>query len=116
MVNTPVISIFEDRLKRKKISAKKTAIHFSERNILSYSQLNTFASCIARGLIERLGYGFPVNNPDKDLVIALHLGMSEKAIAAILGIMKTGAAFLPLDPAYPEDLLFQVNLIFINLN
>ncbi|MBF0518245.1 MAG: amino acid adenylation domain-containing protein, partial [Nitrospirae bacterium] len=36
-------------------------------------------------------------------LIAIMADRSEWTVIAMLGILKTGAAFLPIDPAYPED-------------
>jgi amino acid adenylation domain-containing protein len=36
-------------------------------------------------------------------IIAFIIPKSDKAIIAILGILKSGAAYLPIDPAYPEE-------------
>lgn len=36
-------------------------------------------------------------------LVALLLNRSEKSIIAILGILKAGAAYIPLDPSYPEE-------------
>ncbi|HEY9422619.1 MAG TPA: amino acid adenylation domain-containing protein, partial [Thermoanaerobaculia bacterium] len=37
--------------------------------------------------------------------VALHLDRSAGLVAAILAVLKTGAAYVPLDPAYPADRL-----------
>ncbi len=38
-----------------------------------------------------------------DDLVGVLLGRSEKMIIALLGILKSGAAYVPLDPKYPED-------------
>ncbi|WP_415947317.1 amino acid adenylation domain-containing protein, partial [Streptomyces sp. KLOTTS4A1] len=60
---------------------------------LSYRELNERANRIARRLIA-LGAG-----PERYVAVALDRGVD--LVAAILGILKTGAAYLPLDPAHP---------------
>ncbi|MGH3930518.1 MAG: amino acid adenylation domain-containing protein, partial [Pseudonocardiaceae bacterium] len=60
---------------------------------LTYTQLNKRANQLAHALIGR-GMG-----PEQ--IIALALPRSPELIVAILAILKTGAAYLPLDPDYP---------------
>ncbi|MGH3576075.1 MAG: AMP-binding protein, partial [Mycobacterium sp.] len=64
-----------------------------EDTTLTYTQLNTRANQLAHTLIDR-GVG-----PEQ--IVALALPRSTEMIVAILGVLKTGAAYLPLDPGYP---------------
>jgi len=64
---------------------------------LTYAQLAARAAAIASWLLAR-GIG-PGNT------VGLFAQRSSHAIAAILGILRTGAAYLPLDPGYPTKLL-----------
>jgi len=64
---------------------------------ISYRDLDARADCIARRLLAE-GMG-----PD-DLV-GVFLERSIDMVAALLGILKTGAAYLPLDPSYPPQRL-----------
>jgi len=61
---------------------------------LTYTQLNTHANQLAHTLIS-MGIG-----PEQ--TVALVLPRSPELIVAILAVLKTGAAYLPLDPNYPE--------------
>ena len=69
---------------------------------LSYAELDARANRIAAGLMAAgVGIGAPV---------ALLLERSPEALVAVLGILKAGAAYLPLDPSYPpERLAFVIN-------
>ena len=62
---------------------------------LSYTELNTRANRLARRLIE-LGAG-----PER--TVALALPRSAAIVVAELAVLKAGAAFLPVDPAYPAE-------------
>ncbi|MFF9027204.1 amino acid adenylation domain-containing protein [Streptomyces iakyrus] len=61
---------------------------------LTYAELNSRANRLARLLIAH-GAG-----PEK--IVAVALPRSVELIAALLAVTKTGAAYLPLDPAYPH--------------
>ncbi|WP_212003981.1 non-ribosomal peptide synthetase [Chitinophaga sp. HK235] len=62
----------------------------------TYSTLNELANKFAYYLYER----FDVVEGD---LVALQLEKSEWAMIAILGVQKAGAAYVPIDPAYPEE-------------
>jgi len=64
---------------------------------LSYAQLDSAANVIARRLIAE-GVG-------SESVVAVVAERSADLITALLGVVKTGAAFLPLDPEYPAERL-----------
>nr|WP_269632897.1 non-ribosomal peptide synthetase [Pelomonas sp. BJYL3] len=64
---------------------------------LSYGELNARANQLARHL-RALGAG-----PDR--FVGVCAGRSPELVLAQLAIWKTGAAYLPLDPAYPADRL-----------
>ncbi len=65
---------------------------------LSYLELNNRSNQLANYLIE-LG----VNSGD---FIAVSLKRSADMLVAILGILKSGACYIPLDPEYPDERLF----------
>lgn len=64
---------------------------------LTYAQLNNMSGHVAHALQEK-----GIRPGDR---VGLCADRSAETIAAILGIMKAGAAYVPLDPAYPEDRL-----------
>ena len=63
----------------------------------TYEELDHQAEAIAVSLI-RQGVG-------RGECVGLCLDRSSEAIAAMIGVMKAGAAFVPLDPQYPPDRL-----------
>jgi amino acid adenylation domain-containing protein len=62
---------------------------------LSYGELNRKANRIARHL-RSLGVG-------RGSLVGICMEHSPASVAGILGIVKTGAAYLPLDPDYPTE-------------
>ncbi len=62
---------------------------------LSYAELNARANRLARLLIAR-GAG-----PEQFVGIALP--RTELTLVAVLGVLKSGAAYVPVDPGYPAD-------------
>jgi len=74
----------------------------------SYGQLDAGARQLAAELRER-GIG-------RGSTVGLCLPRSRHLPAVLLGVMRSGAAFVPLDPAYPRDrLLFQAHDAAIDL-
>ncbi|MGB8538131.1 MAG: amino acid adenylation domain-containing protein [Acidobacteriaceae bacterium] len=86
----------------------KTAV-IDQKNRLSYRELNELANRLARCLI---GKGVRPGG-----LVGISLSRSTEMVIALLGILKTGAAYVPLDPVYPEQRLefmvedSQVNLV-----
>ncbi|GHF24638.1 hypothetical protein GCM10010218_01500 [Streptomyces mashuensis] len=64
---------------------------------VTYAELDAQANRIAHRLRE-LGAG-------RDVLVGLCVERGAPMIAGLLGIMKAGAAYLPLDPGYPADRL-----------
>ncbi|MTE11487.1 non-ribosomal peptide synthetase [Nocardia aurantiaca] len=62
---------------------------------LTYAELNARANRLAHWLI-REGLG-------SEDIVALRMSNSIEFIVAVYGVLKAGAAYLPIDPAYPDD-------------
>jgi amino acid adenylation domain-containing protein len=61
----------------------------------TYAELLSRAGCLA-GRLRRLGVG-------PDVPVGIQMERSPAMVAAVLGVLQAGGAYLPLDPAYPED-------------
>ncbi|WP_336155544.1 non-ribosomal peptide synthetase DhbF [Bacillus sp. 204(2023)] len=102
-----VISKWNETAKSEKLVSlqdmfEKQAVLTPERIALmcddiqvNYHKLNEEANRLARLLIEK-GIG-----PEQ--FVALALPRSPEMVASMLGVLKTGAAYLPLDPEFPAD-------------
>lgn len=75
------------------ISPSANAVTYNGRS-LSYAELETRSNRLARRLIAA-GAG-----PDR--IVGVALSRSADLIVALLAVLKSGAAYLPLDPAYPS--------------
>lgn len=62
---------------------------------LTYAELNSRANRLAWRLIE-LGAG-------PDTLVAVHVERSVDTVTTLLGVLKAGAAYVPVDPTYPES-------------
>lgn len=85
--------LFEQQAAR---TPEQTAVVF-ENQQLTYAQLNTRANQLARHLQAR--------GVDPETVVALCVERSLDMIVGLLGILKAGATYLPLDPMLPNERL-----------
>lgn len=88
---TTMVAMFESQVTA---SPAHTAIASDEVE-LSFADLNARANRLAHWLIGR-GVG-----PED--IVALRMSTSVEFVVAILAVLKAGAAYLPIDPAYPSD-------------
>jgi amino acid adenylation domain-containing protein len=82
---------------RAQAAARPDAPAIGGDQALSYRALDQRSERIARALLAR-GVG-------RGAVVGVYGERTAQAIAGILGVLKAGAAYLPLDPAYPDDRL-----------
>ncbi len=83
--------LFEAQVEK---TPNSTALSFAGQT-LSYAELNQQANKIAYYLIAQ--------GIKSDQLVGVLLDRSINMIAAMMGILKSGAAYLPLDPTYPKD-------------
>ena len=77
-------------------SANKIAVE-QEGTALTYGELNVRANQLARHL-KSMGVG-------PEILVCLCLERSLDLIVAIMGVLKAGAGYVPLDPSYPPERL-----------
>nr|WP_281176385.1 non-ribosomal peptide synthetase [Pseudonocardia acaciae] len=92
---TPIRSACLPELFESQVHAapQATAVVF-EDTVMSYAELNAAANRLAHLLIAR-GVG-------PEHIVALALPRSTDLLIATLAVLKAGAAYLPLDPDYPD--------------
>ncbi|MFJ4527361.1 amino acid adenylation domain-containing protein [Streptomyces nigrescens] len=89
-------ALFEEQVRRRPAAPALTC----GDTTLSYGELNARANRLARLLVAR-GAG-----PER--LVALVLGRSMDLVVAVLAVLKSGAGYLPLDPAHPVERVRQV--------
>ncbi len=87
----PVTLLFEDQVARN----PNAAAIVCENDQLTFGELNARANQFARHL-RGLGVG-------RESLVALCIDRSVEMAVGILGILKAGAAYLPIDPEYPSE-------------
>ncbi len=90
-LSVPVSRLFEQQVS---LYPEKTAACFKEFQ-LSYAQLNMRANQVAHYL-HSLDIG-------RNAVVGIYMDRSLEMLIGVIGIMKSGAAYMPLDPAFPLD-------------
>ncbi|MGZ4041254.1 MAG: amino acid adenylation domain-containing protein, partial [Bacteroidia bacterium] len=89
--NKTIVELFEAQAAK---TPHNTAVLFNEKK-LSYKELDQLSSQLARHLHKNYSL-----QPD-DLV-GIQLDRSEWMVISILGVLKAGAAYVPVDPEYPS--------------
>ncbi|MCX5202738.1 amino acid adenylation domain-containing protein [Streptomyces sp. NBC_00237] len=88
-----LVERFEAQVRER--PGQTAVVHRGER--LDYAALGRRADLLARTLTDR-GVGV-------DRVVGLHTELSVDMVVGILGVLKAGGAYLPLDPALPAERL-----------
>jgi amino acid adenylation domain-containing protein len=88
-----VAQLFEDQVRR---TPGAVAVVFAEQR-LTYHQLQSKADALARRL-RQAGVG-------RHDLVGLCVERSQEMLVGLLGILKAGAAYLPLDPRHPQKRL-----------
>lgn len=90
-MTSTIHSLFEEQVLR---TPESIALRFGDDEI-SYRNLNEEVNCLANHLREMsISHGH---------VVGVLLNRSMKMIVSILAILKSGAAYLPIDPQYPLE-------------
>lgn len=90
---TTIIEIFEQQVEQ---TPDATALVF-EDHIVSYSELNERANQLARYILSQ--------GVSSGSIVGVFSYRSVEMVVALYGILKAGAAYVPLDPEYPKERL-----------
>ena len=94
-VNQSIGARFEDQVARQ---PDHLAAQNDDRSY-SYSQLNRQANRVAHAILARQG------EQSSPPAVAILLPNDAPMLAAMLGVLKSGAAYVPFDPAFPQERL-----------
>ena len=86
-----VVELFKESVEN---NPDKTALEF-EHQYVTYRELEERSNQLANFIINR-----GIKNNDRVAIMAVH---SIELVVAILAVMKSGAAYVPLDPEYPSE-------------
>lgn len=89
--NKTVCELFENQSIK---TPNKVALEFKEE-ILTYKELNEKSNQLANYLSE--------NGVEKRSIVAIMASHSIELVVGILGVLKAGGAYLPIDPSYPIE-------------
>ncbi|WP_203228912.1 non-ribosomal peptide synthetase, partial [Lautropia dentalis] len=90
--------LFEQQAER---TPEAVAVQYEEQQ-LTYAQLNAKANQLAHRLrAMRDAAGAPVVKPDT--LVAISVERSLEMVVGLLGTLKAGAAYVPVDPEYPAE-------------
>src|SRR5262249_1157102 len=92
-VDKCIHQLFEEQVER---TPDAVAVAYEEQS-LTYRELNSRANQLAHHL-RAMGVG-----PEE--LVGICLERSIEMVVGLLGVLKAGGAYLPLDPAYPKDRL-----------
>jgi len=86
-----VVELFEAQVRR---APARVAVELADRT-LTYEALNAWANRLAHAL-RAAGVGC-------DDLVAITLDRSIEMVVAVVGVLKAGAAYVPIDPDYPAE-------------
>ncbi len=89
-VPTTLVELFEAQVER---TPEAVAVSFGQER-LSYAELNAKANRLAHCLLAK-GVG-------RESLVGIALERSPEMVVALIGVLKAGAAYVPLDPEYPR--------------
>ncbi|MBT1695437.1 LLM class flavin-dependent oxidoreductase [Fulvivirgaceae bacterium PWU4] len=87
-----IVSLFE---RQARSTPDKTALVYEGKK-LTYRELNDRANVLAHHLRDKY-------HVKPGALVGVVMPRSERMVIALLGILKSGAAYVPVDPSYPKD-------------
>lgn len=95
-----LIDIFEREVAR---SSSSPCVFLEDQRIYSYRDVDDVATCIAKELACAVESASAVEIDSETPLVAVMMTRGVGLVSAILGILKAGAAYVPVDPSFPPD-------------
>ncbi len=89
--NKTISKLFEEQVEK---TPENIAV-ICENNSLTFRELNEKANSLANFLRN--------NNVNKNSLVGIMLNRSVEVMVAMLAVIKSGGAYIPIDPTYPKD-------------
>ncbi len=93
--------LFEKRVQQ---NPDAMAVHYQDQQ-LTYAELNNKANQLAHYIRKKLEAS---NTQTTDKLVGICLNRGLDMVISMIAILKAGAAYVPLDPTYPEDRLVYI--------
>ena len=93
-INSEFIGLHSRFEQQARLNPERVALRCGEQQ-LTYAELDGKANQLARYLLQS-------GNAGPDCIIGLCLERSVELVIAMLAVLKSGSAYVPLDPGYPE--------------
>lgn len=97
-VDYPVNKMIHQLIEEQAMKTPDSTAIIADEQALTYAELNQRANCVAKEIRDK-GVG-------RDSIVGILLSRSANMLIGLLGILKSGAAYLPIDPDYPEDRIY----------
>lgn len=91
------MTIISEFLKVVNENPHKISLISEQEGELTYEELNHYANYVSALILEY---------KPKNKIIGICMNRSFKMVASILGVLKIGYAYMPIDPSYPEERIF----------
>ena len=86
-----IVDLFEEQVEK---TPDNIAVVFEDQK-LTYKELNEKANQLARFLLE--------SGIDNNSIVGIMVPRSLEMMIGILGVLKTGACYIPIDPSFPKE-------------
>ena len=95
-----LIDVFEGEVARM---GSSPCVLLEDGRSFSYLNVNDFATCVAKELACAVESASDILDDSETPLVAVMMTRGIGLVSAILGILKAGAAYVPVDPAFPPD-------------
>lgn len=92
----PELETFQSQFEKQVLKTPENIALVSDGKTITYKELNELSNRMAHFLIDQY-------KVKEDSLVGIFLERNEWNLVSILGVLKSGAAYLPIDPEYPKE-------------